>query len=78
MKKTIKEGQVVTEGQTQQDIDATTKDIVEKYSELFEGIGQAKVEPVQILVEEGHTLVQQKWLPIALYFEEKFKDTLRS
>ena len=39
----------------QQEIDDAMKEIVGKYSALFEIIGQAKVEPVQISMEEEET-----------------------
>ena len=44
MRKTVEEGQVVSGGQMQQEIDAAMKEIVGKYPELFKGIGQANID----------------------------------
>lgn len=63
-------------GQTLQEINTAMEQIVDRHQSLFEGIGRAKVEPVDIQMEAGHTLVQQKRRPIELYYKEKFEEHL--
>ena len=44
-------------GQMQPEIDATIKEMVGKYPELFKGIGQAKVEPAEVIINEKNPFV---------------------
>ena len=50
----------VSGGEEQVVIDKNVKEIVNKYEQLFTGIGRAKVEPVHIDVDPAVKPIQQK------------------
>ena len=47
------EGEVVSGGQTQAQIDSKLEKIIEGYTSVFEGIGRAKMKPIHIFLKEG-------------------------
>ena len=63
----------ISGGEEQAEIDRNMKDIVDKYDQLFTGIGRAKVEPVHIDVDPAVKPTQQKRRPMAIHYLEKFK-----
>ena len=73
-KEVTKEG-VVTNGQTQVEIDASMEEIKKKYSKLFrEGIGEAKVEPIHIYAKQGVRPVAQRQRPVPLHYMKPLKE----
>ena len=48
--------------------------ILEPHEEMFHGIGVAKVDPVHIEIDKSIKPVQQKRRPIALHYQEKFRE----
>ena len=60
-------------GEEQVVIDKNVKEIVNKYEQLFTGIGRAKVEPVHIDVDPAVKPIQQKRRPMAIHYVDKFK-----
>ena len=64
---TIKNG-VVSDGQTQPQIDAVMKEITEEHKAVFQGMGRAKVPPIHIqLKEDARPITQPKRrIPIQL------------
>ena len=54
----IKEGEV-SGGQTQAEIDAEMEKIVRDYKHVFEGMGRAKVDPIDIKMKPGAIPVTQ-------------------
>ena len=48
--------------------------ILEPHEEMFHGIGVAKVDPVHIEIDKTIKPVQQKRRPIALHYQEKFRE----
>ena len=65
----IQEG-IVSGGQTQAQIDATMKEIVEEHSEVFKGMGRAKVPPIHIQLKEGAIPVLQGKRPIPIQLRD--------
>ena len=65
----IQEG-IVSGGQTQAQIDATMKEIVEEHSEVFKGMGRAKVPPIHIQLKEGAVPVLEGKRPIPIQLRE--------
>ena len=62
----IKEG-VVSGGQTQEEIDADMEKLVEEFQHMFEGMGQAKVDPIdkdEAGSSPGHTGTPKDTHPI--------------
>ena len=51
---------VMSGGQTQQEIDEKLKAMVTRYPKVFEGLGQAKVEPIHLEVDPTAIPIQQK------------------
>ena len=52
--------QSVSGGETQTQIDRKMESILDEFSPLFEGIGNAKVSPIHIYTKEGRQPVAQK------------------
>ena len=77
-KKAVPEdGQVVSGGMTQSEIDDKMDSVLKEFSGLFEGFGRAMgVDPIHIEVEELIKPVQQKRRPVPLKYVERFKDLL--
>ena len=50
---------IVSGGQTQPQIDAVMDQITEEFSDIFEGMGRAKCDPIHIQMKEGATPVTQ-------------------
>ena len=75
MKKLIQEvRQIVSENQTQAEIDKEMKSIVDNFSGLLVGLEHAKgVEPIRIEVDESFKLVQQKRRPVSMKYVERFE-----
>ena len=67
-------GGIISGGQTQEEIDTNMQTLMEKYHELFQGLGKAKVEPIHIEVDPDVTSVQQKKRPIAFQYKQRFKE----
>ena len=65
----IKEG-VVSDGQTQAQIDAIMEEIVEDNKEVFQGMGRAKVPPIHIQVKDNAVPITQGKRPIPLQLRE--------
>ena len=65
--------QVVSEGQTQQEIDRSMVLLLDKYQNMFEGIGQAKVAPIHIEVDQGTKPVTQKLRQVPIHLMEPLK-----
>ena len=63
-------------GQTQLVIDKNMKVLVDKFPELFEGIGQAKVSPVHISIKENIHPVTQKQRPVPIHLLQPLQDKL--
>ena len=64
---------VISGGETQQEIDRKMTDLVAKYADVFKGLGLARVEPIHVQVDPDVKPVQQKPMPIAVHYAEKFK-----
>ena len=60
----------VSDGQTQAQIDATMEKILEDNKEVFQGMGRAKVPPIQIQVKEGAIPITQGKRPIPIQLRE--------
>ena len=61
---------IVSGGQTQDEIDAMMDQIVEENSEVFKGMGRAKVDPINIQVKEGAKPITQGKRPIPIQLRE--------
>ena len=61
---------IVSGGQTQAQIDATMKQIVEDHRPVFQGMGRAKVPPIHIQVKEDARPITQPKRPIPLQLRE--------
>ena len=70
-----KEG-IVSGGQTQEEIDKATKDIVDRHPKMFLGLGRAKVDPVHIDIDKTVKPVRQKRRPVAIHYRQRMKDNL--
>ena len=68
------EGEVVSGGQTQAQIDSKLEKIIEGYTSVFEGIGRAKMKPIHIFLKEGVVPVQQKQRPVAFHYKDRLKE----
>ena len=64
---------IVSGSQTQAEIDRNMRKLMEQYDSLFQGLGNATVEPVHIEVDASVKPVQQKQRPIALQYKQLFK-----
>ena len=71
----VEEG-LVSDGQTQNEIDSDMKYIASKYPAVFNGLGRAKVEPIHIEIDPSVRPVQQKQRRIALKYKERFRKHL--
>ena len=60
---------IVSGGQTQAEIDKTMEQITEEHSEIFKGMGGAKVDPIHIQIKEGAVPITQDKRPIPMQFQ---------
>ena len=67
---------VISGEQTQDQIDRSMQEIVGPHMKVFQGIGQATVEPVHIEIDSKVKPVQQKRRPIAIHYRERFQEHL--
>ena len=58
-------------GQTQREIDRKMESITNEFPDLFTGLGRAKVEPMNIEVDQKVKPVQQKRRKIALLYVDR-------
>ena len=66
---TIKDG-IVSDGQTQAQIDASMAQITDDYKEVFIGMGRAKVPPIHIEMKEDARPITQPKRPIPIQLRE--------
>ena len=64
---------IVSGGHTQQEIDIVMEELTEKYQPLFQGLGEAKVESINIKVDPEVNTVEQTHKPIALQYKQIYK-----
>ena len=77
MVKPVEEAVIVSGGQTQQQIDVKLNKLVDKYPEVFSGIGRVKLDPIHIHRKEGgRSPVAQKLRPVALHLMEPLRKHL--
>ena len=65
MKRSSIKEEVISGGQTQDQIESNKKRIADRYPEVFEGLGRAKVNPIHITVDNSVKPLQQKQRRIA-------------
>ena len=68
---------IVLGGQTQPQIDAEMNKIAEEYSDIFEGVGRAKCDPIHTQMKEGAIPVTQPKRQIPLQFKEETRKKLQ-
>jgi hypothetical protein len=68
--------QVISGGQVQQEIDRSMVILMDKYQDMFEGIGQAKVAPIHIEVAQGTKPVTLKQRQVPIHLMEPLKQQL--
>ena len=66
---------IVSGGQTQREIDRKMESITNEFPDLFKGLGRAKVEPMNIEVDQKVKPVQQKRRNIALHYIDRPRST---
>ena len=71
----VKEG-VVSGGQTQAEIDREMEKLSEEFKDLFEGVGEAKMDPIHIQVKEGTVPIAQKRRKVAYQYMDLLKKHL--
>ena len=69
----IKTEGVVSDGQTQKEIDEAMETIARKHTGVFEGMGRAKVNPIDIQMKPVAHPTAQPRRPIIMQFREPFK-----
>ena len=70
--KVVVEGEV-SGGQTQKEIDKIMDETAARHAGVFKGLGRAKVELIDIEIDETVKPVKQKERRVALHFKEPFK-----
>ena len=68
--------QVISRGQTQQEIDRSMAILLDKYQDMFKGIGQARVAPIHIEVVQGTKPVTQRQGQVPIHLMEPLKQQL--
>ena len=72
------EGEMVSNGQTQQEIDQDMEVLVGEHAKVFKGLGRAtKVPPVHIEIDSTVPPVQQKQRLIPIHYKEKLRKHLK-
>ena len=67
---------VVSDGQTQEEIDTEMKKIVDKHPKVFTGLGKAKVAPVEVKVNPEVKPRQEKPRRMAMHLRQPVKEYL--
>jgi transposase InsO family protein len=67
---------IVSGGQTQQEINSSVEEVVSRYPAVFQGLGRAKVDPVNIEIDSSVKPIVQKQRRIALKYRQRFEDHL--
>ena len=61
---------MVSDGQTQAQIDSAMEEIINDNKEIFQGMGRAKVPPIHIQVKDNAVPITQGKRPIPLQLRE--------
>ena len=75
-KKKVPDTGVVSGGQTQAEITSNMTMLVDKFTDLFTGVGRAKVDPIHIFMDPNVKPIQQKQRKVALHFIPRLKKHL--
>ena len=76
-KKVSAEGAVVSDGETQVEIDKNLEELVQEFKELFQGIGKINLPPIHIHTREGMRPIAQKQRQVAHHYLAPLKQHLQ-